>query len=133
MSVYIDTSAFLAVAKDTDEQHAAAAQVWRALLSSGELLITSNYVVIETIALIHSRYGSENVQRFVAGMLPLVHVEFVDPQVHATALSVVVAIPGRSGPSMVDCVSFEMIRKHQVSAVFAYDKHFATCGSTVIG
>ncbi len=64
MTVYVDTSAFYAVVDSTDAHHPAAAQAWQASLENDAKLITSFYVVTETLALFHNRLGTEIIARY---------------------------------------------------------------------
>lgn len=133
MSTFIDTSAFFAIANSADQRHEPAVRAWLALTSGQEHIVTSSYVVAETISLLHGRHGTQAVRRFVDGLLPVVLVEWVDAHLHTTALSALLASPGRHGPSLTDCVSFEIIRESRIDTVFAYDRHFHQRGHTLIG
>lgn len=52
MSVFVDTSAFLAVLDADDQEHPRAKSVWERLLSDEERLICSSHVLVETFALV---------------------------------------------------------------------------------
>jgi predicted nucleic acid-binding protein len=65
-------------------------------------------------------------------VLPAMDVAWVESSVHDAALRVMCS-SGRGGPSIVDCTSFEIIRKAGVSEVFAYDSHFREQGFTLLG
>ena len=132
MSVYVDTSAFYAIVDAKDSNHTPAADTWRRLISAGEYLITSSYVVTEIIALLHHRLGTEVVYRFVQDDLPAVEVEWIDQATHNVALGAMLSAPGRSGPSLTDCVSFEVIRESRIERVFAYDRHFQGRGFDLV-
>lgn len=124
MSVFVDTSAFLAIANRDDPQHQSAAKAWKRLIDNQELMITSNYVVVETMALLQNRHGITAVRQFVETMLPMCVIEWVDSSTHETAISAVLASGGKRNPSLVDCVSFEIIRLHKIEAAFVFDRHF---------
>lgn len=132
MSVFIDTSAFVSLISSEDAQHGAARETWRQILASEEELYTTNYVVVETTALLHSRFGVPPVRRFLEDVLQVVDVAWVDQAAHGVGVRAVLA-GGRQGPSLVDCVSFEMIARLQVERVFAYDRHFTAMGYDVCG
>jgi predicted nucleic acid-binding protein len=133
MTVYVDTSAFYAIVDSTDAHHLAAAQTWQASVENDAKLITSFYVVTEALALFHNRLGTEIIARFLQDNLPMVLVLWPDLSIHNRALSAMLATPGRSGPSLTDCVSLELIRTHGIERVFAYDQHFENRGFEVIG
>ena len=58
MSIFIDTSAFLAILNEEDKFHQLAKTTWEEINNSDEYLICSNYVIVETIsqpfALLHA-------------------------------------------------------------------------------
>lgn len=133
MSVFIDTSAFLAIANSADLKHEAAVDIWQRLIDGKDLIVTSNYVVLETTALFQSRHGVPAARSFSEDLLPVVLVEWVDREAHDAALLVVLASSGKGGPSLVDCVSLEIIRRKNMADVFAYDRHFEGRGFKLIG
>lgn len=133
MSVYIDTSAILAICNADDAHHSGAVEAWIRILDSEEIVSCTNYVVVETIALLQHRHGISAVRRFVEDVLPAVLIEWVDPAIHTTAVTAVIASQSRQSPGIVDSVSFEIIRKSQIEHVFCYDKHFADAGFSLIG
>ena len=63
MSTFVDTSALYAVLDADDERHTAAGAQWDRLLAGREALHTTNYVLVETTALLQSRIGMGETQR----------------------------------------------------------------------
>ena len=57
MSTFVDTSAFYALLVANDVGHEAAKRTLDRLLAGGQRLVTSNYVVVETCALLQNRLG----------------------------------------------------------------------------
>ena len=123
MATFVDTSALYAVLDAADPNHSRAAVAWRALIERGEPLVTSSYVVVETVALVQSRHGFEAARRLVEDVLPVFDVVWVDEALHATAASAWLAAARRS-LSLVDCVSFAAMRLRGLRQVFAFDAHF---------
>ena len=74
MSVFVDTSAFYAVLDADDEEHLAATRAWERLVKSEEALFTSNYVLVETLAILQNRLGVEAVRAFEDAVAPLLRV-----------------------------------------------------------
>ena len=58
MTVFVDTSALMALLDADEARHAEAVQTWRRLLDDDHRLITSNYVLVEAYALVQRRLGS---------------------------------------------------------------------------
>src|SRR5688500_15473688 len=108
MSCFIDTSAFIALADPVDPNHHSAVAASAALARSGQEVVTTNYVVVETISLLHHRQGIQAVKAFIETMLPVVEIEWIDQPIHHHAVEAMVA-GSRRGPSLVDCVSFEFM------------------------
>lgn len=71
MSVYVDTSAFLAVLNADDENHERARSTWADLLTRRTPLVCSSYVLLETYAAVQSAPGMDAVGAFHEDILPL--------------------------------------------------------------
>ena len=127
MSVFVDTSAFFAVLDADDENHDAAKQVWEDLLAQEAVLICSNYVLVETLALVQRRLGIPAVRTFQEDIVPVLKVEWVDETIHQVGIASVLAA-ARRGLSLVDCVSFEIMRRLGIKRAFAFDRHFEEQG-----
>jgi len=131
MSVFVDTSAFIAVLVAEDQNHHSASCIWLELLNKEELVLTSNYIVVETCALLQRRIGIHALKIFIEEILPVVRVEWVDQSLHNAGISGLM-MSGRNGPNVVDCVNFSILRKLTIRDVFTYDKHFSESGFVVL-
>ena len=131
MSVFIDTSAFIAVLNANDHFHPPAKDTWRDLLQQGVYLTCNNYILVETFALLGHRFGLEAVLLFQIDVMPIVEVIWVDEALHNRALSALLATDRRR-VSLVDCTSFETMRHLGLSRAFTFDRHFAELGFEVI-
>ncbi len=127
MSVFVDTSALLALMNGGDESHARALATWDRLASASQALITSNYVLVETFALVQSRLGLQAARALQEDVLPGLRVVWIDAEVHAAAVTAVLAT-GRRGVSLVDCSSFEVMRRRGLRQAFHFDRHFTQQG-----
>jgi predicted nucleic acid-binding protein len=131
MTVFIDTSAFYALLDADDRQHQAAKQAWVTLLNEAADLTCSNYVIIETTALVQNRLGMEAVRAFQEDILPVVRVKWVDDMTHQADVTALLTA-GRRQLSLVDCVSFDLMRQLGIRRAFAFDEHFAEQGFEII-
>ena len=131
MAVFVDTSAFYAALDADDDNHLAAVDVWRNLGDADETACTSNYVLVETIAVVGRRLGLQAVRDFNTQFVPLLRVHWVDEALHKRAMAVLLTA-GRRNLSLVDCISFEVIRQLSLDAAFAFDAHFAQQGFNCI-
>ncbi len=127
MSVYVDTSALYAAIDADDTNHHAARSTWVELLEGYTPLVCSSYVLLETCALIQRRLGIGAVRSFHTAVYPMLQVEWVDQRLHETAVTAVVTA-NRRDLSLVDCVSFEVMRILGIDTAFSFDSHFGEQG-----
>ena len=128
MNVFVDTSAFYAVLCSTDSNFSKAVVDWNRLVDDDAVtFFTSNYVIVESSALIRHRLGDAALHSFFDSLVPLTAVLWVDPKVHAAATEAML-LQGIDGPSLVDTSSFAIMRENSISFAFAYDKHFDARG-----
>jgi predicted nucleic acid-binding protein len=130
MRVFIDTSAFYALLDRDDENHQKAKTAWASLLENEDALMTSNYVLVETFALIQHRLGMDAVRGVQNDIMPLVHIEYVIQELHRSGVSALLSASRRS-LSLVDCISFEMMRTLEIKTAFAFDPHFREQGFNI--
>jgi predicted nucleic acid-binding protein len=127
VAVFADTSALYAALNARDVNHLAAKEGWTNLAEQRETVVTSNYVLVETIALIERRLGFQAVRDFISTFLPVLNVHWVDRHVHERAVAALL-VSGNRDLSLVDCVSFEVMRSLGIDTAFAFDKHFQEQG-----
>lgn len=127
MTVFVDTSAIVAALNSGDEQGGAAVRTWAELLRAQAPMITTNYVVVESLAVARGRLGSLAVRAMIGEIFPLLRVEWIDQETHARSLSALLAAD-RRGPGLVDFSSFETMRRLGVRAAFTFDRHFRQYG-----
>jgi predicted nucleic acid-binding protein len=132
MSVWVDTSALVALLDTRDPNHARAHAIWERLRGGRPVLVTGNYVVAEAVAVLQRRLGMDAVDTLVDDILPAVTVAWVDGAVHAAAINSLRAAR-RRGLSLVDCISFEQMRRLGITAAFAFDPHFEEQGFHCLG
>lgn len=127
MTVFMDTSGIYAVFDRDDANHAKAKAAWAHLLDGRTVLLTNNYVLLETIALLQHRIGLDAVRAFHDDVEPLLDVEWVSQEQHRAGLEAALAA-ARKKLSLVDCVSFQTMRRHGVRTAFCFDAHFREHG-----
>jgi len=127
VSVFVDTSAFLAVLNAGDENHARAARAFRRLVESGEDLIATSYVLVETMGLLQHRFGLAAARGFQDDVVPVLEVVWVDAELHGEGTAALLTA-GRRGLSLVDCVSFACMRRRGMTRAFHFDRQFREQG-----
>jgi len=122
--VFVDTSGLLAVLDEDDRDHPEAADTFRSLLQSAEL-VTHNYVLIESLALVRRRLGSAAAAQLSDRILPAIETIWVDEALHQAALAAHRAV---GSVSLVDHVSFEVMRREEIDTAFTFDADFEARG-----
>lgn len=131
MRIFIDTSAFYALLDKDDSNHSKARKAWPALIKADNILVTTNYVLIESFALLQHRLGLDAIRGFQEDLVPLINIEFINAELHRVAISVLLTA-SRRDLSLVDCASFELMRSLGIKAAFAFDPHFREQGFVLI-
>ncbi|MCX6053621.1 MAG: PIN domain-containing protein [Chloroflexi bacterium] len=131
MNIFVDTSAFLAVLNETDQYHQKAKQLWTEVLASDTVLLSSNYVLLETTALLQHRFGMDSVRLFENSLQPVIEVLWVEESIHKQGMGILITA-NRRNLSLVDCISFEVMRQARLEKVFTFDPHFSEQGFIVL-
>ncbi|HET9243271.1 MAG TPA: PIN domain-containing protein [Gaiella sp.] len=122
--IFVDTSALYALLDETDPRHEDAASTLKAVEAAGAG--TSNYVAVESAALVERRLG-RRATMVLFDLLSPMEIVWVDEPVHRAATAAFLQ-RGADGPSLVDCASFEVMRLRGIDTAFAFDRHFADAG-----
>jgi predicted nucleic acid-binding protein len=125
--IFVDTSAFYALLDRSDQYHKEASALWLALLDNNVTLITSNYVVSETVKLLQNRIGFEAASLWCRDILGILDVWWVDADTHQRAYELWLNL-GRMRLSLIDCVSFVTMHHHQIEKTFCFKPYFADHG-----
>lgn len=131
MIVFADTSALFALMNRNDWVHLEAKHTFHYLSQRQAMLISSSYVLVETIALLQHRVGLAAAQDFHAKVLPLLEIIWVDDRWHQRAMQRLLSSQRRK-LSLVDCLSFEIIELKKLDYAFAFDEHFQQEGILVV-
>lgn len=123
MTVFADTSALYAVLDADDEFHARASASLTSLLSDDATLVTTNYVLVETFALVQARLGMDAVRALSDQLLPAVRTVAVTEEDHRGAVQALLAADRRH-LSLVDCASFLVMRRLGLRSAFTFDDDF---------
>lgn len=129
--VYLDTSALYSILVRDDADHRAAMATLELLKSEDAELVTSNYVVDETVALLQHRWGIEAVRDWERDLVSGFRIVWIDAEIHARAMVALLAAASRR-ISLTDWASFEVIRRERIDRVFSFDRDFRNRGFEVI-
>lgn len=125
MRVYVDTSALIAHLDAADHRHLEATATLDWLRTTADL-VTSNYVEVEALAVCERRLGRAAAVALLDELLPVLKVVWVSPETHAVAVAAYRS--GRGRASLVDHVSFAVMRSGRIHDAFAYDDDFVNAG-----
>lgn len=131
MKVFVDTSAFYAGVCPQDIHHLAARKSLERLKDTGDLLATTNYVLLESASLIQRRESFQAAQTFLRETTRAFEVLWVDEPLHQQAISIWTQKSARD-LSLVDCASFAAMKRLGIRQALAFDPHFARHGFEVI-
>ena len=124
--IFLDTSAVYAMADKADPNHASALEKFNQALSAEEPICLHNYVLVESAALLQARLGLRVALQFLKETKAF-QIEWVDSSLHEKALQELEKI-GKRGVSLVDCMSFLVMREKGIKRVLAFDPDFADQG-----
>ena len=127
MSLFVDTSAILAFLDADQPRHADVIDAWSQAVAERRPLATSNYVLVESYALVQRRLGLEPLRALSDILVPMLRPIWVDEGLHAAAVAGLLAA-NRRGLSLVDCTSFELMRRHGLTDALALDDDFTRQG-----
>lgn len=126
-SIFIDTSALYALMVRDDPSHESAVEQLGHLESERATLVTSSFVLQETISLLQARTGMKTVRLFHQSLVPLLEVIWIDDGLYQRAMSALLAADARK-ISLTDWTSFEAMRDGGIGRAFAFDAHFGGQG-----
>ncbi len=124
MTLFIDTSALYAILDANDTNHEAASLEWLRRLDENTRLLCHNYILVETVALLQSRIGIEAVRTLHQDILPVMETFWITEEIHEAGMGALLSASRRK-LSLVDCLSFEVMRRYRIQHVFAFDPHFS--------
>ena len=127
--IFVDTSAVYALADRRDRNHQTALRRFDAALRSGRPLITHDYVLVESLAILQRRLGRRRALEFARDAARF-EVEWVGEALYREALAALGEIPR---VSLVDQVSFAVMRRRGIQEALAFDADFPAAGFRLFG
>lgn len=124
--IFIDTSAVYALADRRDLHHQTAVERLDELMTRGEELLTHNYVVLEAVTLLQARLGLPTALTFAKESAAF-EIEWVDKTLHQAGIRALNAFSKRR-LSLVDHISFLVMKRKNLTTAFAFDPDFKTAG-----
>jgi len=128
VTVFVDTSAIVALLSATDAHHEPAVGAWKGLLRERARVVTTNLVIAEAVVVARARAGFDvSVQvgeRILADPFEIVWIDrpLLDEawRLYRRYRDHVL--------SLCDCASFAVMRRRRIQTAFAYDDDFDAVG-----
>ena len=122
----VDTSAWYALADSRDPDHH---EVFKALQKNRNLLVTSNYILDETLTLVRFRLGLRVARQLGEQMRSgsLAHMERISPRDEEAAWGIFSDYSHKS-VSFTDCTSFALCERLKLQSCIALDDDFRAFG-----
>ena len=133
--VFVDTGGWYAVASEDDRYHEVGTLYYLDLLDEGAYLLTSDYILDESLTRLRYDFGHALALTFWQrmdraqrdGFLTILRV---DERVWQAAMAIFQKYDDQDF-SFTDCTSFVLARAHGVDEVFTFDRHFLMFGFTI--
>jgi predicted nucleic acid-binding protein len=129
--IFVDTSAWFAAAVPSDPNHSRADQYLG--LVDPQLLITTDYILDETMTLLRVRGERRRTQEFGRRVLEerICRLVWVEKQDVAKAAILFESHPDKDW-SFTDCVSRAVMERLKTDRIFGFDTHFREFGSVIV-
>ncbi len=124
--IFVDTGGWYAAVARKDRDHDAA----RRFLENNSLpLLTTDYVMDETVTLLQARLGHDHAVRFLDGLQAsrLIRLAYLTPAQIEEAITLFRNRPDKEW-SFTDCSSFVFMWECRLQIAFAFDEHFRQAG-----
>ncbi len=128
-NIFVDTSAWVALADKDDIYHKKAATAYPSLLKSHNNIVTSNLVIAETYVLISNELGIKAALDFLLKIKtsPRILKIYSDEEIESDAMQMLAKYIDQNF-SYTDAVSFVIMKRNRIRVAFCFDKHFFTAG-----
>ncbi|MBU0611587.1 MAG: PIN domain-containing protein [Armatimonadetes bacterium] len=134
VTVLVDSWAWIAMLDDRDLNHRAALRQYAALRQADTPLVTTNLIVYEAYEHLRREHGLPRALKYieqVGAAASVLRIAYISREDEGEALEFAVKYHDQDF-SLVDCVSFVLMRRRGLQTAFTGDKHFITAGFNII-
>ena len=132
-SIFVDTSAFIALIDRDDQFHAQAKEFYRKKLKPPFKFITSNFAICETLNFLRARlplkYAVEFRENIVSSQI--IEIIHITQRVEDAAFYAMKSHKDKNY-SFTDCTSFTVMKELDIATAFTFDGHFKQMGFIVV-
>ncbi len=128
-ALFVDTAGWMACADAADPAHAGAVAARDEALEAGRVLLTTDYVVDETLTLVRLRLGVPAAEKWWAQVeaSPRVRWQWIDLARSDKARALFFRYRDKDY-SFTDCTSFVVMRELKLKEALTTDRHFRQMG-----
>jgi predicted nucleic acid-binding protein len=105
--------------------------IFSKLLEERVKIISSNYILLETMVILKNKIGIEAVKVLKNDILPVIKTYWIDEDIHNFCVNTQIAAD-RKKVSLIDYTSFEIMRRLDIRLAFTFDSHFKDMGFEIL-
>lgn len=133
-TLFVDTSAFLAVSNRGDRHHQAAAEFFESIMNGKVFtrIVTTDYIVDETVTRLRFVVGHEAALKWLKDIQTSAILEIlkVDERTFGKAVKLFEKYSDKT-LSFTDCTSFALMEEKKIRSAFTFDADFEKVGFKV--
>lgn len=128
-AIFADTAGWVACADRRDQSHQECCAVRDGQLKDGRVLVTTDYVVDETLTLLKIRLGTAAARQWweTVAISPRVLIRSVDDELLVEARRWFFRCSDKDF-SFTDCTSFALMKRDKIRSALTTDHHFVQAG-----
>ncbi len=133
MKTYLaDTSFWLALELNDDQNHESALTHWRNLVKTSFAIVTTSYIFDETITYLNSRNHHEKAVEVGENLLlsPTIELIYIDENLFFEGWTMFQKYQDKRY-SLTDCISFLVMKQKELDTALTFDKHFSQAGFNI--
>jgi len=131
--IFVDSFAWIAAINKSDNYHEISLRILEELLNKQAKLITTNYVVVETINALSKVKFRKTVIEFIDKLRksPSIQIVKITDEIYNNAWTLYQQRMDKDW-GITDCTSFEVMQMFNIRKAFISDKHFEQAGYSLM-
>lgn len=132
--LFVDASAWIALTETDDKHHQEAQKAFARAIQIYDKLVTTNFIVAETHAIMRRDLGHPSSIQFLDGTKHSLRIIYIysTEELEEEAVEILRKYKDHAF-SYADAVSFALMKQRGITDVFTYDQHFRAMGFRIIG
>lgn len=133
MKVFVDTSAWLALADKSDQYQNDAIARLKAIKDKRIILVTSDYIVDESITIVRFRVSHDAALKFGESLFTsrIINLISIEDHDRIAAWNYFKKYSDKKF-SYTDCTSFALMKRMRIEKAFSFDDHFIQAGFSLL-